>query len=216
MSAEANQVTILRRFDEKVRREGGYKCVVGIDEAGRGPLAGPVVAAACFAPPKHKLKGVNDSKQLSEKDRIHLYSCLTQDPDVIYGIGVASVNEIDEINIFHATKLAMNRAVNALSCVPDYLLVDGLALTDISIPCQKVIKGDALSYLIAAASILAKEYRDRLMREYHQQWPHYGFARHKGYHTEEHVNALYEHGPCPLHRRSFEPVKSLVTTYTLN
>lgn len=194
---------------EREARAQGYRQIAGIDEAGRGPLAGPVVAAACIIPDGLLFSGVNDSKQLSAKQRYALYETLTNHPDIVYGIGQADPEEIDRVNIYQATILAMYRAIEALPCLPDYLLVDGMKLPYPMIPSIKLIKGDTLSQSIAAASIIAKETRDRLMGEFHLQWPHYSFDAHKGYGTAKHIEALERHGPCPIHRRSFEPVKSL-------
>lgn len=187
----------------------GYSKVVGIDEAGRGPLAGPVVAAACHLGKKAYLPGIDDSKQLTAARREEIYSVLTAHPEVKYGIGIVDCETIDRINILQATKAAMMQAVKNLPMKPDYLLVDGLDLADHPVPSEKIIKGDTLSLFIGAASILAKVTRDRLMDEYHKKWPQYGFDTHRGYGTQKHRQALEEHGPCPIHRKTFEPVKSL-------
>lgn len=197
-------------FEEKAYLEG-YQVIAGIDEAGRGPLAGPVVAAACILPRGLLIEGVNDSKKLTEKVRERLFHRLTSDPSINYGVGIIGPEEIDRINIYQATIQAMWQAVDQLSVSPDYLLIDGMGLTHASIPCLKIIKGDQLSLSIAAASIIAKETRDRLMRRYHEQWPVYGFDQHKGYGTERHLEALDRHGPCPIHRYTFEPVKGLIS-----
>jgi ribonuclease HII len=189
---------------ERAERQAGHQTVAGVDEAGRGPLAGPVVAAACVIPEGLYFAGVNDSKQLCAGQRADLYQQLTQDPRVQFGIGFVHADEIDRINIYQATIRAMCQAVQSLVIQPQVLLVDGLALPYPNVAVRKVIGGDALCYCIAAASILAKEYRDRLMVEYHQQWPVYGFNRHKGYATEEHRRILLEQGPCPIHRLTFE------------
>lgn len=186
----------------------GYRVIAGLDEAGRGPLAGPVVAAACILPRGLLIAGVNDSKKLAPKVRERLFHRLTTDPTVIYGIGIIESEEIDRINIYQATIQAMWQAVDKLSKTPDYLLIDGMGLTHASIPCQKIIKGDQLSLSIAAASIIAKETRDQLMRNYHDKWPVFGFDQHKGYGTEKHLEALDRHGPCPIHRLSFDPIKT--------
>lgn len=199
----------LTRYEMEARALG-FRFIAGIDEAGRGPLAGPVVAAACIIPEGIFISGVDDSKQLSAKQRCQIYDTLIAHPSVHYGIGFSDAAEIDSVNIYQATILAMLRAVEALTLQPDYLLVDGMKLPHPSVPVLKIIKGDTLSQSIAAASIIAKETRDRLMEEYHQQWPHYLFSKHKGYGTAKHVEALREHGPCTIHRRTFEPVKSLV------
>lgn len=199
---------------EKEARKQGYELVAGIDEAGRGPLAGPVVAAACILPTRFSILGIDDSKKLTPEKRAHLFQKITSHPQVIYGVGIVSVEVIDEINILQATIQAMLNAVNCLKNQPHLLLVDGLQLPHASIPCQKIIGGDALSLCIAAASIIAKETRDRLMIELDRQWPQYGFAIHKGYGTPKHVEALSQFGPCPLHRKSFAPVKSLLKDRT--
>lgn len=191
---------------EQTARQQGACCIAGIDEAGRGPLAGPVVAAACVLPIGKIFLGINDSKKLSPNQRARIQKNLMQDPDVHYGIGVVSEQRIDEINILEATKEAMRLAVAQLPLRPDLLLVDGLYL-EAGIPCQKIIKGDSKSASIAAASILAKEYRDQLMQELHETYPEYGFDRHKGYGTALHLKALRRYGPCDCHRKSFAPVK---------
>lgn len=197
---------------ERDERAAGYSHIAGVDEAGRGPLAGPVVAAACMIPDGLLFPGLKDSKQLTAIQREHLFIQLTSDPRIAFGIGVVESFEIDRVNIFQATIQAMLQAVAALSLVPDLLIVDGLALSHPYIPAHKVIGGDAECHCIAAASVIAKVHRDLLMHEYHQQWPEYGFDRHKGYGTKEHREKVSKLGPCPIHRRSFEPVKSLFRT----
>jgi ribonuclease HII len=187
----------------------GYKMIAGIDEAGRGPLAGPVVAAACIIPEGLYFRDVNDSKQLTPEMRDSLYAAITSHADVAFAVGIICQKEIDRVNIYQATIFAMMQAVSALKMIPDYLLVDGLKLPHPTIPSLKIIKGDALSQSIAAASVIAKVTRDRLMREYDGQWPQYGFKQHKGYSTPQHLAAIAEHGPCPLHRFSFEPIKGM-------
>lgn len=184
--------------------------VAGIDEAGRGPLAGPVVAAACILPEGCYLPGLDDSKKLTERRREQLFSVLTEDPRVRYGVGVADAPLIDTVNIFQATIQAMLMAVDELVVQPGYLLVDGLKLPHPTIPGEKIIKGDNLSLSIMAAAIIAKVTRDRLMKAYDQQWPQYGFAKHKGYGTQAHRDAIAEHGPCDIHRKTFEPIKSML------
>ncbi len=201
-------------FFESQALSKGYHSIAGIDEAGRGPLAGPVVAAACIIPEGVFFQGVNDSKLLTPLSRKALFAEISQHPRVHFGIGSADVNEIDQWNILQATLIAMKRALDALPVRPDYLLADAVQLAYQGIPCEKLIKGDQRSQSIAAASILAKETRDRLMEEWHLQYPLYGFHQHKGYGTPQHLQALAAHGPCPLHRRSFEPVKLATrTTY---
>lgn len=185
----------------------GYRLPAGLDEAGRGPLAGPVVACACILPQDTLFEGVNDSKKLSKKKREQLFSELTANPAVLYGIGVVESTEIDRLNIHQATFLAMRQAIEKLGKPPDYLLVDGFSLPGVTIPCLKLIKGDQLSLSIATASILAKVTRDRIMEKCHERWPVYGFDTHMGYGTKKHLNALQEYGPCEVHRFSFAPIK---------
>lgn len=192
---------------ENAARNKGFQLIAGIDEAGRGPLAGPVVAAACVIPPDIFIPGINDSKKLLPKKREELFNKITQDSRITYGVGVINSLEIDKINIFQATVQAMLKAVAKLSCIPDILLVDGMLLPHPTIPSQKIIKGDSLSQSIAAASIIAKETRDRLMIDLHEIWPQYGFDQHKGYGTAMHLEALEKYGPCPVHRMTFEPCK---------
>lgn len=158
-------------------------------------------------PEKVQIAKINDSKQLTPQVRKSLFEELTQNPYVVYGIGIVSHEEIDRINIYQATIKAMLQAVEQLSAVPDLLLVDGMILPHANIPSRKIVQGDALVRLIAAASIIAKETRDRLMAEYHQQWPQYGFDQHKGYGTKRHLKAIEEYGPCPIHRLSYAPLK---------
>lgn len=193
---------------EKAARLKGYRIIAGIDEAGRGPLAGPVVAAACVLPQDFLIPGVDDSKKLTPKKRFEIYERIISDDRIDYGIGVISSVEIDSINILQATIQAMLQALRNLKNQPDILLVDGLKLPHTTIPCEKIIGGDGKSQSIAAASIIAKETRDRIMLELDAKWPHYGFAQHKGYGTAQHLEAIAAHGPCDIHRFSFEPVKS--------
>lgn len=194
-------------FFENAARSQGVSHIAGIDEAGRGPLAGPVVAAACIIPKDVFVIGVDDSKKLTPKRRKELFNQVTSDPRITYGVGIVCNEEIDQINIYQATIKAMLLAIEKLSVVPEVLFVDGLNLPHPSIPCQRIVSGDSLSHSIATASIIAKETRDRMMEEEHEKWPHYGFASHKGYGTPEHLDALAKHGPCPIHRFSFAPVK---------
>ncbi len=186
----------------------GYKVIAGVDEAGRGPLAGPVVSAAVILPENFDVPGINDSKKLSEKKREALFPVI-QKRAIAFGIGLADHKEIDQINILQASLLSMKRAVEALSVTPDYLLVDGKFNIACTIDQRSVIKGDALSLSIAAASILAKVTRDRIMADLDLQYPEYGFKRHKGYPTKAHKDAILTHGPCPVHRRSFKGVKDI-------
>ena len=180
----------------------GVKLVCGVDEAGRGPLAGPVCAAAVILPPELAIPGLNDSKKLTDKKRRELYDVITAEA-VSYGIAFADEKEIDEINILQATFLAMARAMEQLTQQPELALVDGNRAKDFGLPVRTIVKGDSLSASIAAASILAKVTRDRLMEQYDETYPQYGFAVHKGYGTKRHYEALREFGPSPIHRMTF-------------
>ncbi|MEE0060671.1 MAG: ribonuclease HII [Acutalibacteraceae bacterium] len=180
----------------------GYKNICGVDEAGRGPLAGPVCAAAVILKPDDIIEGVNDSKKLSEKKREMLYDVI-KERAVSYSIAFSTLEEIEELNILNATMLAMKRAVEGLEVPADYAIIDGNKTPALQIPCNYVIKGDANSMSIAAASILAKVTRDRLLLEYAKEYPQYQFEKHKGYGTKAHREALLEYGPCPVHRLSF-------------
>lgn len=182
--------------------EKGIKIICGVDEAGRGPLAGPVCAAAVILPPNANIPGLNDSKKLTDKRRRELFP-LIKEQAVAYGIGLASHEEIDEINILQATYLAMERALAQLAVTPELALVDGNRSKDFGVPVQTVIKGDSLSASIAAASILAKVTRDDLMMAAAEEYPQYQFDVHKGYGTKAHYAALTEHGPSPIHRMTF-------------
>lgn len=192
---------------EKRLRQEGFCHIAGIDEAGRGPLAGPVVAAACILPEGFFLEHLNDSKQLTAKKREWLFSQITTHPSVIYALGMVDEKTIDQINILQATFLAMKKAVQALSTTPDYLLIDGNQIPHFEIPSEALIEGDGRSISIAAASILAKVTRDRIMIELDAQYPQYGFKQHKGYGTQQHLTALRVFGPSPIHRTSFAPIK---------
>lgn len=176
--------------------------ICGVDEAGRGPLAGPVCAAAVILPPHLEISGLTDSKKLTDKKRRELYPVILEQA-VAYGIGFASEQEIDEINILQATFLAMQRAMDQLSVKPDLALIDGNRQKDFGIPAKTVVKGDSLSANIAAASVLAKVTRDDLMLAWAQSYPQYGFDVHKGYGTKAHYEALRNFGPCPIHRKTF-------------
>ena len=182
--------------------EAGYEIVCGIDEAGRGPLCGPVVAAACVLPMGLVIDGLNDSKKLTEKKREQVFDEITKNA-VAYSIALATVEEINETNILEATLLAMRRAVNGLPIRPDYLIIDGNVSRGFDIPARAVVKGDATSPSIAAASILAKVTRDRMCEELDKQYPQYGIAKHKGYGTAAHYKALEEHGVPPIYRTKF-------------
>ena len=193
---------------EKQARLSGYKMIAGVDEAGRGPLAGPVVSAAVVLSENFDVPGINDSKKLSEKKREALFPVI-QTQAVAFGIGIADHEEIDRINILQASLLSMKRAVENLQRTPDYLLIDGKFTIDTTIDQRSVIKGDALSLSIAAASILAKVTRDRIMADLDVKYPQYGLKRHKGYPTKAHKEAILAHGPCPVHRKSFKGVKDI-------
>lgn len=180
----------------------GYINVCGVDEAGRGPLCGPVVAAAVILPKDEKIDGVNDSKKLSEKKREVLFDVI-KEKAIAVGVGISDVELIEKINILNATKIAMKEAIENLKIKPDYVLVDGNQAIDISVPFETVISGDAKSESIAAASIIAKVTRDRLLIEYDKKYPEYGFAKHKGYGTKAHIEAIRTYGLTPIHRPSF-------------
>jgi ribonuclease HII len=194
------------RFERRLWKKG-VSLVAGIDEAGRGPLAGPVVAAAAILPAEFPLTGLNDSKQLPEKVREELFEALTERGTLVcYGVGIAEPAEIDRFNILQATYLAMQRAVSALAVLPEHLLIDGLPTPAFHRPQTAIVDGDAKSRSIAAASIIAKVTRDRIMKNWHNEFPQYDFYQNKGYGTPAHLESLQIHGPCPIHRRSFEPV----------
>lgn len=180
----------------------GYKLVCGVDEAGRGPLAGPVCAAAVILPPNLQIDGLNDSKKLTDKKRRELMPII-KEKAIAYGIAFSNEKEIDQINILQATFLAMERAIGKLETKPDYLLIDGNRLKDFGIPGDAVVHGDSLSASIAAASVLAKVTRDDLMLQMAEAYPQYGFEVHKGYGTKAHYAALAEYGPCQIHRMTF-------------
>ena len=180
----------------------GYETVCGVDEAGRGPLAGPVCAAAVILPPDVQIDGLNDSKKLTDKKRRELYEVITQCA-VAYGIALVDEKVIDEINILQATFRAMGEAIGALAVKPQLVLIDGNRAGQFGVPAQTIVKGDSLSASIAAASILAKVTRDRLMEQYAEEYPQYGFEIHKGYGTKRHYEALRTYGPCPIHRMTF-------------
>ena len=180
----------------------GYKAICGVDEAGRGPLAGPVCAAAVILPPNTIIDGVNDSKKLTEKKREALFDVI-KETAVSYCIAYASVEEIESINILNATMLAMKRAVEGLDVKADYAMIDGNKMTPLDIDGETIVKGDAKSMSIACASILAKVSRDRLLYEYAKEYPQYQFDKHKGYGTAAHREAIIKYGPCPYHRMSF-------------
>jgi ribonuclease HII len=192
---------------EKLLWARGIPLVAGVDEAGRGPLAGPVIAAAVIVPAGFCCRGINDSKQLTPLLREHYFAKLTAPGALVsYGIGLAEPAEIDRVNILQATYLAMQRAVLNLSIQPDHLLIDGLPVALFQIPQMAIVDGDTKSVSIAAASIIAKVTRDRMMQKWHTEFPQYGFQENKGYGTPAHIESLQIHGPCSIHRRSFTPV----------
>lgn len=199
---ERKRIRKMLRYERNLWNEG-KKYVAGLDEAGRGPLAGPVVAAAVVFYENPQISMINDSKKLTEEIREYLFDLILN--ETLCGIGAAEVGEIDRINIYQASFLAMDRALENLDTQPEHLLVDGRAFPRNDIPFTTIVKGDSISYSVAAASILAKVTRDRMMREYDQEFPQYGFANHKGYATREHLDAIEEFGYCPIHRRSFHP-----------
>jgi ribonuclease HII len=196
-------------YFERAARASGFTCIAGLDEAGRGPLAGPVMAAAVVLPEGLLIPGLTDSKQVPEAERDRLYDIIREQA-VCHGTGIADVETIDGVNIYQATIIAMERALAALALQPDYLLLDAITLPRVALPQNPLIKGDCRSHSIAAASILAKVGRDRLMLELHEKYPQYNFRKHKGYGTSEHLALLREHGPCEAHRRSFNPLKEML------
>lgn len=199
---EEQRLNMLKQYENDLRNKG-YKYICGIDEAGRGPLAGPVVVASVIMPANSMIEGVNDSKKVSEKKREKLYDLILEEA-ISYGVGIIGQDEIDEINILNATKKGLTMSLQELTQKPDLIIVDALTHIDtLGIPYESIIKGDAKCYSISAASIIAKVTRDRIMREWDKVYPQYGFAQHKGYGTSAHINAIKEFGPCPLHRKSF-------------
>lgn len=191
----------------------GYLRIAGIDEAGRGPLAGPVAAAAVILPINFNCPGLDDSKKISPKLRDRLYERLTNDPEIYWAVATAEREEIDRINILRATHLAMRRAAEALVPIPAYCLIDGLPVNPFPLPHDAIVKGDGKSLSIAAASIIAKVTRDRIMREIDREFPQFGFAKHQGYGTKAHLEALRIHGPCRHHRLTFQPVAQLTLQF---
>jgi ribonuclease HII len=193
------------RYERKLRAVGVVR-IAGIDEAGRGALAGPVVAAVAVLPEKFRHRKLNDSKQLAPDLREEIYEELTGSSEIVWAIGIVDSIEIDRINILRATHRAMRDALAALSFPPEHVLIDGLPVIPFPLPQTAIIDGDCYSLSIAAASVIAKVTRDRIMREFCARFPEYCFSQHKGYGTELHLTKLHEFGPCPIHRRSFEPV----------
>lgn len=199
LEAEIKRTELMKEFDREYKI---YGTICGIDEAGRGPLCGPVVAAAVILPDEYNILYINDSKKLSETKREEVYKEIDKYA-VAYGVGIVSPERIDEINILQATYEAMRTAIHKLSVTPDILLNDAVTIPMVDIKQVPIIKGDAKSQSIAAASIVAKVTRDHLMEEYDKLYPEYGFAKHKGYGTATHIKAIKEYGPCPIHRRTF-------------
>ena len=199
---EEERLKKLKEIEEEYYKKG-YSFICGIDEAGRGPLAGPVVVASVILPKDSMIEGVNDSKKISEKKREKIYDEIIKEA-ISYNVGIISQEEIDKINILNATKKGLTESLKKLEIKPDIILVDALQKIDtLGIQYESIIKGDAKSYSIAAASIIAKVTRDRIMREWDEVYPEYGFASHKGYGTAKHIAAIKQYGICPLHRRSF-------------
>jgi ribonuclease HII len=193
---------------DKALREQGFFVLAGVDEAGRGPLAGPVVAAAVILPASAVIDGVRDSKKVPEREREKLFALITGVAET-YGVGIIHAAEIDRTDILQATRAAMMVALQQLTRNPDLVLIDAVRLHALVTEQRPIIKGDATSASIAAASIVAKVTRDRLMIRYHEQYPQYGFDRHKGYATRDHINRIQKYGPCPIHRMSFDQVKTV-------
>lgn len=205
LQADRTVWTIGFDFEELAASEG-FQFVAGVDEVGRGCLAGPVVAAACILDQSKPVpRRLNDSKKLTERQRKEIDEELRQTA-VAYSLGIIDADEIDRVNILEATKLAMLRAIDGLTPAPDHLLIDALQLRQCSLPQKAIIKGDSISYSIAAASVIAKVFRDDLMKQYDAEFPEYGFAGHKGYGSVAHFSAIREHGPCRLHRKTFRGV----------
>lgn len=199
---ELQRLTELKQIEENLHSQG-IEYICGIDEAGRGPLAGPVVVAAAIMPKDSMIEGVNDSKKVSEKKRELLYEKITEEA-IAWGVGIIDQKEIDRINILNATKEGLTEAVKSLNVRPDRIIVDALnGIDTLGIPYTSIIKGDAKCYSIAAASIIAKVTRDRIMRQWDEIYPEYGFEKHKGYGTKAHIEAIKQYGLCPLHRLSF-------------
>ena len=216
--------TILRRYERTQREQerldamyvyeraaiaAGHAIVAGVDEAGRGPLAGPVAVAAVILPQECYLPHLNDSKKLSHAVREELFAQIIEQA-ISYHVALMDADMIDRMNILQATRTGMYEAIAALTPAPDEVLIDAVELPKLSMPSQSIIKGDAKSASIAAASILAKVTRDHLMESYDIQYPHYGFAKHKGYGTREHIDAIRKYGICPIHRKSFDPIRSML------
>ena len=199
---EFERLKEIKKIEEEIYLKGAQS-IAGIDEAGRGPLAGPVVVASVIMPENSMIEGINDSKKVSEKKREKLYDLILEEA-ISYGVGIIGQDEIDEINILNATKKGLTMSLEQLTQKPDLILVDALSkINTLGIPYESIIKGDAKCYSIASASIIAKVTRDRIMREWDKVFPQYGFATHKGYGTSAHIKAIKEYGPCPIHRETF-------------
>lgn len=206
---EDQRINQLMQMEIELRQQG-FELVAGIDEAGRGPLAGPVIASACILPKSFNLPGLDDSKKLTEKKREYLAHKIKEQA-MVFSIGSVTSREIDLLNILKATKLAMKRALENLFTTPDFVLVDGRDSLNISIAQRTIVGGDGLCACIAAASILAKVARDELMCEMNEIYPEYGFDQHKGYGTRLHLEAIKRFGPCPIHRQTFSPIKEIIS-----
>ncbi len=203
-------------YFERVARKRGHRKIAGVDEAGRGPLAGPLVVAACMLPDGLFIEGVDDSKKLSPGQRQALYIQIKTHPQIIHTIEVLEPSLVDQLNVFQATLHGMREAVLHLSSAPDFILVDGSHSPFPLERSQAIVQGDHLSHSIACASILAKVTRDAIMEGYDLEWPQYGFAKHKGYPTRQHIQVLQEIGPCPIHRTSYAPVKEALQRHKKN
>lgn len=188
---------------EQELHNSGYINIAGVDEAGRGPLCGPVVAAAVILPDNLYIEGINDSKKLSEKKREKIFEEIMNNKEILYGIGISDVDVIESQNILNATKIAMKQAINNINVKPDYVIIDGNQSIGIDIPSQTLVSGDSKSASIAAASIIAKVTRDRMMQKYDKEYPEYNFGKHKGYGTKIHIEAIQKYGLCKIHRPSF-------------
>ncbi|MCR5231530.1 MAG: ribonuclease HII [Acholeplasmatales bacterium] len=203
MKSQKNDINLYKFEDELLDK--GFRNIAGIDEAGRGSLAGPVCIACCILPPFLRIDGINDSKQLTEKKREELYKIIIKQA-IAYSVVFIHENDIDELNIYQATKKGMLESLEKISVKPDYVLVDAMPLGNISYPHEAIIHGDALSASIAAASILAKVSRDHYMEKMDIKYPNYGFKKHKGYGTKNHLEAIEKYGPCKIHRKTFAPI----------
>ena len=200
----SDQKINLYEFEEKLYDEG-YHLICGVDEAGRGPLAGPVVVASCILPPFLRIEGINDSKQISAKKRAELFKIIIKNA-IDYKIVFISEKDVDELNIYQATKKGMLEAIHGLKTQPDYVLIDAMPLGELKIPHNSIIHGDSRCASVAAASILAKVTRDEFMEKMDVKYPNYGFKKHKGYGTKAHMEALEKYGPCEIHRKTYAPV----------